>query len=341
MMKDLVGKHYKLKPKHLVAVGVTQNGERTYFGMSSDGELRDVGHLVFEVGSVTKVFTTILFMHFVRLGKVGLHDKLNTYIPKMIDSDITLYQLATHTSGLPRDANNMKLKWKNRHNPFKEFQLEDAYSFMENYKSKKKGIAHKPRYSNIGMAMLGNVLASVEELSYEDSLKKYIFEPLQMNDTFITFDQNKTIQEVKAPINLKDYYPRLELYGDAPAGAIKSTIQDMLRFLEANMGLFEHPLYEDMMLSHQNQNLAPLNKDVMMGIGWMISLYGTKKKEIITHGGTTLGFKTHIGFSKEHKIGVVVFDNIHIGFLSLIRMLIKREYTKVESLAEMVYDKHL
>jgi hypothetical protein len=143
-------------------------------------------------------------------GAEKSHDPLSKYIPKMKDTGITLYQLATHTSGLPRDANNMKIKWKDRHNPFKNFQLSDAYYFIENYVSKKKP-THKPSYSNIGMAMLGNVLTA--------------------ND-----------------------------------------------------------------------------------------------------------FNTHIGFSHEDKIGVVVFDNIHLGLFDILKMTIKKEYTNVERLAESLYE---
>jgi CubicO group peptidase (beta-lactamase class C family) len=339
-MEEILRKHYSLKTNQVAAAGVTQNGKRTVIGITDNGVIHDIGDAVFEIGSVTKVFTTTLFAHFVSLGKAGLHDQLHNYIPAMKDKNITLYQLATHTSGLPRDANNMKMKWKDRHNPFKNFQLQDAYYFIENYTSKKQP-PFNPSYSNIGMAMLGNVLSSIEGMSYEDLLKKYIFEPFNMHNSFIAFEDKKDIKEIKSPLGKKGFYPRFELYGDAPSGAVKSTLNDLLSFLEANMGVLDNNLLEAMQSTHQDQGLKPLNKDVSMGIGWMKADYTGQKININTHGGTTPGFNTHIGFTEDHKTGVVVFDNIHLGLFDILSMAVKKEYTKVEKAAESLYEELL
>src|SRR5699024_777521 len=119
--------------------------------------------------------------------KVALDDPINMYLPDSLHipsyqgQKITLEELATHTSGLPRMPSNF-FATQNPLNPYVHYAVHDLYEFLDQYKLTKVPGTHF-QYSNLGVGLLGTILAHAAGLTYTQLLQKYITQPLQMDDT--------------------------------------------------------------------------------------------------------------------------------------------------------------
>ena len=144
---------------------------------------------IFEIGSITKVFTALLLAEMAHHGEVSLFDPVAKYLPKDVRApersgrSITLKDLATHTSGLPRLPTN--LAPKNPANPYADYTVEQLYQFLSTYELT-RDIGSRFEYSNIGGGLLGHVLARRANTNYEDLVHSRIGGPLGMNSTGIT-----------------------------------------------------------------------------------------------------------------------------------------------------------
>ncbi|HLN57930.1 MAG TPA: serine hydrolase domain-containing protein, partial [Thermoanaerobaculia bacterium] len=146
------------------------------------------GNSVFEIGSVTKVFTAALLADMVRRGEVKLDDPVSKYLPETVrmparKRQITLLDLATQTSGLPRLPGN--LAPKDLRNPYADYSVQQMYDYLSHYELP-RDVGEEFEYSNLGVGLLGHALARKSGLSYEELAKRQILEPLGMSDTAIT-----------------------------------------------------------------------------------------------------------------------------------------------------------
>src|SRR5215510_10064599 len=150
------------------------------------------GDSVFEIGSVTKVFTAILLADMVERGEVSLNDPISKYLPKSVKTptrdgkEITLLHLTTHTSGLPYMPSNFTPK--NDENPYADYSVEQMYSFLSQYRLQ-RDIGAKMEYSNYGVALLGHILALRAGTNYETLIRTRICAPLKMDNTSIKFSK--------------------------------------------------------------------------------------------------------------------------------------------------------
>ena len=115
---------------------------------------------IFEIGSITKIFTTLILMDMVANGEVVLDEPVETYlpsvkIPELNGKKITLRHLATHYSGLPSLPDNFNPK--NPMNPYEDFTSEDLYHFLNHY-NLKRAPGEQFEYSNVGLGLLGHIL---------------------------------------------------------------------------------------------------------------------------------------------------------------------------------------
>src|ERR1051326_4113711 len=146
------------------------------------------GDSVFEIGSVTKVFTTTLLADMVERGEVSLSDPVSKYLPKTVKTptrdgkEITLFDLATHTSGLPRMPTN--LIERDPKNPYADYSVDQLYEFLSGYTLTRR-IGEKYEYSNLGVGLLGHVLALRAGTDYETLVRNRISQPLKMENTRI------------------------------------------------------------------------------------------------------------------------------------------------------------
>jgi serine-type D-Ala-D-Ala carboxypeptidase/endopeptidase len=295
-----------------IVVGIIEPASRRVisYGSLDKGDKRPInGDTVFEIGSITKVFTSLLLADMVQRGEVALTDPVSKYLPpgaKMPERagrQITLQDLATHTSGLPRLPSN--LAQKDPANPYADYSVEQLYQFLSTYQLT-RDIGSQYEYSNLGGGLLGHVLARRAGTDYETLVRSRICEPLGMKSTAITLSSDMKTRfavghdQALAPVAYWDL-PTI-----AGAGALRSTANDLLTFLAANLGYTKSPLapaMSAMLVARRPTGVSGLE----IGLGWHIS---TKDgREIIWHNGGTGGFRTFIGFDPKSRVGVVALSN--------------------------------
>jgi serine-type D-Ala-D-Ala carboxypeptidase/endopeptidase len=274
------------------------------WGYLGKGDSRTVGgDTIFEIGSATKVFTALLLADMVNRGEVRLDDPASTYLPDSVTVPgrsgklITLLDLCTHSSGLPSLPAN--LKPKDPRNPYADYRVEDLYEFLSGY-TLSRDPGSEFEYSNLGAGLLGHLLASRIGTDYESAIRIRITEPLGMPDTAIALSSSMKQRmatghnAMLAPVAYWDL-PTL-----AGAGALRSSANDMLTFLEAFLGYRESPLAPAMnaMLDVRR----PMGK-MEIGLAWFLIGEGA------WHGGATGGFRAFLGCEPKAGIGVVVLSN--------------------------------
>jgi serine-type D-Ala-D-Ala carboxypeptidase/endopeptidase len=260
---------------------------------------------LYGIGSITKLFTSCLLADMVKRGELSLDDPISKFLPNSVitptpnGKEITLYHLATHTSGLPTRPNN--LFPTNPDNPYADYTVVQMFNFLSHYELPSE-IGSKYEYSNIGVGLLGYILTHKSGLSYETLVRKRICEPLHLNSTVITIPAKLQLN-VAAAYNNEGQSVSEWTFSPifAGAGSLKSTTNDMLVFVAANLGLIKSNLqstFELTHIKHPENNIA---------LGWHIwNEFGTNN---YGHGGSTLGYKSFIGFNKETKTGVIVLSN--------------------------------
>jgi len=299
-----------------IAVGIiNEKGIKLInYGKMNVKESREVAaDSFFEIGSITKVFTGILLADMVTRGEMKLDDPISLYLPKSVKvptrngKEITLVDLATHTSGLPRMPTNFKPK--DLSNPFADYTEQQLYEFLSNY-TLPRDIGSLYEYSNVGMGLLGHILALKAKTDYESLVLYRICKPLKMNDTRITLSAEQKSRLATGHNTNFQPVPNWDIASLAGAGALRSTVNDMLKFLAANMGLVKTDLLPVLQKSHQIPKPAE-GKQTDVALGWHINKrYGT---EIIWHNGGTGGYRTFIGFAPAKRAAVVVLSNANSG----------------------------
>ena len=293
-----------------IVVGViSPEGRRVIsYGELDKGDPRPLtGDTVFEIGSVTKVFTSLLLSDMVQRREVALTDPISKYLPAGVKvpqrngREITFQDLATQTSGLPVLPSN--LNPKDAANPYADYSAEQLYAFLSSYELP-RDIGAKYEYSNLGVGLLGHVLARKAGMDFETLVSKRITGPLGMTSTFVTLSPAiKTRLAIGHDDKLKPVanwdFPTL-----AGAGALRSTVNDMLTFLAANLGYSKTPLAKAMsaMLDVRRPTNFP---GLEIGLGWHIRTAGP----IVWHNGGTGGYSAFVGFDPKKRIGVVVLAN--------------------------------
>jgi CubicO group peptidase (beta-lactamase class C family) len=265
---------------------------------------------VFEIGSISKTFTTIMLADEILKGNMKLSDPLSKYLPGDVkvpsrnNRIITLKDLATHSSALPRMPTNFTPT--NPNNPYADYTIELAYDFMKNLELP-RDIGESYEYSNFGMGMLGHALELQNNKSYEELLIERIANPLGMDNTRIVFTKSMLNHLAKGHSNGREV-ENWDLPAMAGAGAIRSTASDMVKYLQANMGIIKSPMYDAMTMTHK---IAYENEgqNFKMGLAW----HYENEEDIIWHNGGTGGYISFAGFSKSTNKGVVVLTNTTEG----------------------------
>ena len=295
-----------------LVVGVIEpNGRRVVaYGNLANGDPRTVdGDTIFEIGSVSKVFTSLLLADMVNRQEVALDDPAANYLPETVrmpergGKSITLLDLSTHSSGLPRLPGN--LKPKDLLNPYADYSVDDLYQFLSGY-TLPRDPGSEFEYSNLGGGLLGHLLAYHAGTDYESLIRSRITQPLGMPDTGITLSSSMTQRMATGHTPMLAPTANWDLPTLAGAGALRSSAHDMLTLLEAFLGYQESPLapaMKAMLDVRRPAGQAPI------GLGWLIHSASTDGGEIAWHNGGTGGFRSFVGYDPKARIGVVVLSN--------------------------------
>lgn len=299
------------------------------YGKMATNSKTDVNEqTLFEIGSVSKVFTTLLLAEMVEKGEVKLDEPISKYLPKSVKAptkngkEITLLDLATQTSGLPRLPTDFFGVVKDVNNPYKDYTEEHLYQFLSNYTLTRE-IGAEYEYSNLGMGLLGHILSLRAGVGYEALIINRICKPLGMNDTKITLSLEDKVRLAsgynEAIVGVKNW----DWGVLAGAGAIHSTMQDMLKFTNAYMGLTKTDLsaaMEKTLIIYRKTSIP----NVEIGLGWHL----TKEynREFFWHNGITAGYHSYLSFDKKTQTGVVVLANCGNDIEDIGRYLMDSNY---------------
>ena len=293
-------------------VAIVERGQPPrYFTAGSSGvsSLALDRNTVFEIGSITKVFTSTLLSEMIQRGDVKLDDPISKYLPKKVrvpthkGRDITLADLATQTSGLPRLPTN--LRPANVANPYSDYSVENLYDFLGSY-TLTRDIGSQYEYSNLGVGLLGHVLSLAGGKSYETLLEERVLRPLGMTDTKVTLAPSMETRMAQGFNAAGDPMSRWDFIALGGAGALRSTASDMAKFLMATLDSAASPLGAVLERTQASRHAAdrPANS---IGLGWhIVDVFGSR---ITWHNGGTGGYRAFIGFDDARNRGVVVLSN--------------------------------
>lgn len=272
---------------------------------------------VFEIGSITKVFTATLLARMAERGKVGLQDSIRPLLegrvalPDWQGREVTLLHLATHTSTLPRIPKRLLLKGLlNPDNPYRDYGVENLYADLARFRPG-TGLGRKYAYSNLGFGLLGHLLTLSAGRSFEELVVDEVCRPLGLSDTAITLSADQRARLAQGhwfgrPVGLWD------MAALAGAGALRSTTRDMLRCLEANLCL--RPTELDAALRATHAPRVVVSETLSVGLAWHVTRAGPAEDAVVLwHHGETGGMRGFIGFIPARGVGLVLLANASAG----------------------------
>ena len=289
-----------------IAVAIINNKETNYYGYikKEDGVEKIINqNSIFEIGSITKTFTSSLAAVCYKKGLLQptttLKEVLSFKMPDDV-SAITLLQLSNHTSGLARLPENMKMP--DPTNPYADYDTTQLFGFLKRAKLESAS-GKKYSYSNLGAALLGVICSNALNMSYEKALQQYILVPLQMQQT------TTNLTEVQKQFLVKG----LDVEGNetsnwdfdcmAGAGAIKSTVASMVLYAKANLDT------TNMLYNSCHKESFKVNAQMSLGMGWHI-IHDKSGEEILFHNGGTGGYTSCLMLNVKKQKAVIVLTNI-------------------------------
>jgi D-alanyl-D-alanine-carboxypeptidase/D-alanyl-D-alanine-endopeptidase len=286
------------------------------FGTLDNGKPPD-GDTVYEIGSITKTFTATLLAQAVLAGRVTLDTPVaqllpDFKIPSRGGMQITLGELATQHSALPRLPSNMLPK--DGADPYADYDAAKLKAFLAEYElPRDPGAGYE--YSNLGFGLLGYALAQPDRTSWNALTDEKILKPLGMTMSGAAFSDAMRAHLAPGHDGMGNGVKNWDFDALAGAGAMRSTANDLLRYMKANMGIDQSPLAAAMKLAQAP--LSDANKTNRIGLAWMTSRTG-----IVWHNGGTGGYRSFLGFTADRQHGIVILSNTAVdlddlGFATL------------------------
>lgn len=292
-----------------IVLGILEAGRTRIISVGTSGAPSGTldGNTVFEIGSLTKVFTSTVLADMVRRGHVALEDPVAEYLPAEVrvpernGKQITLADLAMQQSGLPRLPTN--LHPANARNPYADYTVEQMYDFLAHYELT-RDVGAQYEYSNLGVGLLGHAMARRAGIDYEGLLRQRLLAPLSMEDTRIALGESQRQRLAQGHLQTGAPADNWDVPTLAAAGALRSTANDMLKFARAAMS-DAGPLggaFAD--AERPRRAVAPL---MQIGLNWFTAT--TLAGPIIWHDGGTGGYASFLGLDKQRQRAIVLLTN--------------------------------
>lgn len=268
---------------------------------------------IFELGSVSKVFTSSLLSVLVHDGLLSYQDKVNDLLPDEYQNprlqELRIIDLVQHYSTLPIRPYYFGRKNIDPDNPYKYYTKDDLLKFYTEYVPENRDGFH---YAHTNYALLEILLERATGKEYGQLLTEYLFSGLDMQSSFVDFKEE--IDSVLTPGY--DRASRLaepwQFSSFAASEGVKSTAADLVKFMRANMGISNTRLDKIFEPNITADRPTDFNEQIYTGKGWQI-ISQRKKYDIVTHTGKTGGYSALLAFVKETKTGVVILSNSNIG----------------------------
>jgi serine-type D-Ala-D-Ala carboxypeptidase/endopeptidase len=317
----------------MVAILIDESGTRmSSYGSSGKQDVAMDGDAVFEIMSNTKVLTSLLLADMEARGEVSFGDPVNKYLPATVKmrergGPITLLDLATYTSGLPNMPGNLAPMWWATAGPMREYTQEKLFEFLAALEPIHPPGSHY-EYANVGFGLLGIALANRAGVPYEELLIKRVCAPLGLNHTRITLTDEMSRHLVQGhDLDMKP--TELWTWPAMPgAGCVRSTANDLTRFVKACMGITRTKLSSSLVRLTQTQRPTSL-PGTNAGMGWYVTSTGDDR--VVWKSGLSLGCNTFMGYSRRERRGAVLLGNflwqpLDAGTISLGIKLIKPDF---------------
>jgi len=267
---------------------------------------------VFEIGSITKTFTGTMLAKLVYDGKVNEDDPVRNHLPCVLHQsslngkEMTLVQLANHTSGMPFEPTNVRNDEGHpfdKYAPYKTYDTARLYDYLEHQLVLQSTPGEKRTYSNLGAGVLGHILTLIARKSYEEFLFETVCRPLGMSNTFVELTPDRERRMVHGRDPNGDVLPHGD--GDCSAltgcGGIKSSARDLVKYLRANMS-------DTTYFSLAQKPTKQFDEHFSGALGWAPYSEGGKVHQGAF--GATPGYTCGIIFERNERIGVIVLTNI-------------------------------
>ncbi len=283
-----------------VALLDARHTETCGFGAAREAPTAPDADTLYEVGSITKVFTGVLLAQAALRGEVTLEQPLSALLePELRLAEngrpITLLDLATHRSGLPRVPDDMPAQ--DPENPYANYDLTHLFASLSRVKPERAG--ERSLYSNFGAGVLGQALAKSAHTPYPELLRARILEPLGMADSFLTVPSARDARRAQGHDGDDTPKAAWDLNAMAPAGGLHTSARDLARFARAALFTNTTSLGPAFQLAEQAR--AESNEGGRIGLFFQIQPDG-----IIWHNGETGGFSSYFALDPRRQVAVVV-----------------------------------
>ncbi len=272
---------------------------------------------IFRIGSITKLFTATAIMQLRDAGKLRLDDPVSKHLPWFAvessfegEPEITVRHLLTHTSGLPREA--AFPYWTTHDFPTRE-QVREALPAQQAIFAP----ASQYKYSNLGMTLLGEIVAAVSGLSWAEYLERHVFAPLGMSDSSAApgeehFRKMTTAYLRRTPDGDRKIAEYYETRAIAPAANIVSNVRDLARFASlqfsgGHQAGGQQILRSSTLREMHRPHWIRESWEAALGLGFRISR--RRGKTLVSHGGWVAGHRSHLLLVPAEKLAVVVMTN--------------------------------
>ncbi|RUS48862.1 serine hydrolase [Cohnella sp. AR92] len=314
---QMIRKACKSKKNLKLTVGYVRGAESGICVINEHGEMEADREYRYEIGSITKTFTTSLLAKYVSENRMSLTDSIHKYVEGLTEEKYypTLFRLATHTSGysgsLPfNKRENLKLLLglisgggdMKKRNPF-NVDIDKMKALIERHPLKNKDYAWE--YSNFGLALIGYALGAASGRGYWSAMNDFVQHELELTHTWLG-NEKANLHGYDSKNNVCDHWQWGPNEIITPAGGLSSTAGDLLNYATRVMGN-DQPYLATCTLKHANGK----GKRYDMGLGWWLL---RNNNNIFWHGGGTGCFSTFLGGNREKKTAAVVLANYRMGF---------------------------
>jgi CubicO group peptidase (beta-lactamase class C family) len=289
-------------------VGVYKDGKESYYTIGKlafDAKDSPSFDTLYEIGSISKVMTGVLFADAIRRGEVTKHTPVDDLLPDGVDSkdydgtEVELWHLTTHSSGWPTSPVNLKPKDPDQ--PYEGYNKEQLWEFISKAKPKfEPGTSFE--YSNLAVGLLGTLVADNAGESYEDLVIERVFEPLGIEDIQITLDEDDLDRLAPGSAGGRPS-PRWNSMGVLdPAGMWIASAPSLLKFAIENLNEGEGAIYESLEAAREPMQDSGFGK---VCFGWMLALDGST----YWHNGKTGGYSSYMATNPTIQTAIVVLTN--------------------------------
>jgi CubicO group peptidase (beta-lactamase class C family) len=294
-----------------LSIGVLKGGKvSTYnYGETKAGNSQlPTTSTLFEIGSITKTFTSTLLAWYVNAGKITLNDPITKYLPDSVAAnsalkDITLMELSNHTSGLPSLPTNFSAQQDYTDaNPYQNYTRQLLFTYL-----KKCTLNTEPgkqyAYSNLAVGLLGVILERVSGKPYEQLVSDIICKPLGIKNTVQHLYPMLATRFATVYDEDGHQTPAWDFDALAACGSLRSTINDLMIYARANMTKADSKLYKAFELTHQ----ITYNHEPKVGMAWhIITIKGVNYD---FHNGGTEGSSSFLAYNAEKSLAVIILSN--------------------------------